>query len=92
MGNKFTGKSRNPDQTFFPDIKFKFQEFESKDALHDYLKHPSLGLESHPGVCFAFNMNEKGKNDYELELHFNDGIITDWRSVPEQALESAPSY
>jgi len=83
MGNKFTGKSRSPDQTFFPDIKFRFKEFESRAELHEYLKHPKLGLNGTEGICFAFNVNEHSPTDIELELHFNDGIITDWRSVPE---------
>jgi hypothetical protein len=73
-------------------MKFSWMEFDTVKELDEYMMHKKLGEKSHPGICFAFKVHEYAKNDYELELFFNDGLVRDYRSIPEQGLNAAETY
>ena len=53
---------------------FKFKEFESVDALQDYIASDKIGTsEEWEGICYGFKIHEnEAKNKYELELFYND--------------------
>ena len=40
------------------------------------------GKDDHLGVCFGFKIIENAKNDYELELMFNDLWPVRYRGLP----------
>ena len=53
---------------------FKIKEFSSKDELDAYISSEQVEYdEDYEQVCFGFSVHEnEQKNDYELELFFND--------------------
>ena len=68
---------------------FRLQEFESKEALEEYLGDAGLGREEgKDAVCFAFQITEND-NKYELELFFNDKKPGWSNAIPDQ---TTPSY
>ena len=63
--------------------------FSTQEELDQYIAHPDYGFdaENHPAVCFAFRLKEFDsvkRNNYELELFFNDANVLDYRSIPPQ--------
>ena len=84
--NLWSGKNRKFSELKFPEIRFFMQEFSTKDELEKYISHENYGYdpETHPAICFAFEMKENDKNKYELDLMFNDQIVLDYRSIPNQ--------
>ena len=67
----------------FPEVNFKMTEFESKIALDAYLEDPEHGkTPEKPGVCFGFTVHEKKRNNFELELFFNDLFVKEYQSIP----------
>ena len=51
---------------------FTFQEFDSHEAIDEYVESKTYATEEQPGICFAFSFEEKGANKYELRLRFSD--------------------
>jgi len=73
-------------------MKFEWMEFDNVEDLDVYMMHKDLGKKTHPGICYAFKVHEYASNNYELELFFNDGLVRDYRSIPEQGLNAAETY
>jgi len=71
---------------------FTFKEFETKEALHEYIKQEDYGRSpSIPAVCYGFSITEnEEKNKYALELHFNDMPPPQYQSIPNQNMAAAP--
>ena len=48
---------------------FRFQEFEDQVEFDSYIQHKDYGKShAHPAICFAFGIQEKSHNSYELDL------------------------
>jgi hypothetical protein len=52
------------------DLNMRVEEFDSKDALFDYISNGKYGQPDHPGICFGFRVFENTLINYELELFF----------------------
>jgi hypothetical protein len=59
--------------------------------LDEYISADEYGSPEKPGVCFGLTVHKKAENDYELELFFNDAIVLDYRSIPDQNDPAASS-
>ena len=63
----------------FPNILFRLQEFESKEALDEELMHPEHGKNAeHAGICYGFTVHERSRTDVEVELFFNDLFVKEY--------------
>jgi len=49
---------------------FTLKEFESHDAIDDYVRSDTYADKDHPGICFAFNLEETAHNKYQLNLRY----------------------
>jgi hypothetical protein len=46
-----------------------------------------------PGICYGFTVHEnQTANDYELELFFNDQLVLEYRSIPDQSSPAITSF
>jgi hypothetical protein len=58
-------------------------------VLDKYLEDPEHGkIPEKPGICFGFTVHEK-RNNFELELFFNDLFVKEYQSIPQQIAQSA---
>jgi len=81
--NLWSGQDRAFAELSFPNMTFQTQEFADQEELEAYIADDNYGGIDTPGICFAFHIKEKGINDYELELMFNDQIVLDYKSIPD---------
>ena len=51
--------------------------------MDDYIEDDDYG-HNKDAVCFAFTLHEREENNFELELFFNDAVVLDYRSIPDQ--------
>lgn len=73
---------------------FKFKEFETMEALDDYIGDERIGVDPEfEAVCFGFKIHEnEAQNKYELELIFND-LWPGWlKAIPNQKPKIWNSY
>ena len=57
--------------------------------LNYYLTHENYGYSAdRPSLCFAFELKKYSDTRYELQMHFNDQIITDpaGSGIPRQSI------
>lgn len=52
--------------------ELRLKRFESNEDVDKYISDERYGFAEKPGICFGFKVVEHAKNDYELELVFND--------------------
>lgn len=82
--NLLSGSDRLIKKLSFPSLKFKLKGFKTQDAMDDYIAADTYGSKGSPGVCFGLTVHNKADNDFELELFFNDAVVLDYRSIPDQ--------
>lgn len=52
---------------------FHLAPFESQEAIEAYIAHPDYGnVASRPGICWAFDIDQKGDRDFEASLLLMD--------------------
>ena len=54
--------------------------------LQNYIGSKNYGQTDTPAVCFGFQITEASRNQFELDLVFNDLWPTKYRSLPNQKL------
>jgi hypothetical protein len=65
-------------------------KFLSTEEFEEYLLKDNYGIDPLiPAVCFGYKISEFGKNDYELELMFNDLWPEGSRGIPSQKYPAA---
>lgn len=62
--------------------ELKLKRFGSNEDLDKYISDENYGKAEKPGICFGFKVMEHAKNDYELELIFNDLPPSFLMSIP----------
>lgn len=55
-------------------MKYTFKNFDTEEDLNEYISSTqyfniSAGFE---GVCFGYQIKENAKNDYAINIYFND--------------------
>ena len=63
---------------------FTIKLFDSKDELWSYIGNDYYGLDRMPAICFGFRVFENAKNNFEVELFFNDLTPVNYKSIPNQ--------
>lgn len=53
-------------------IDLKIVVFKDYDEIRDYLQSENYQKEGYPGICFGFSLDEKGQDDIEARIIFND--------------------
>lgn len=57
-------------ESFTSFANFTLMEFESHDAIDDYVLSDTYADKDHPGICFAFSLEETAHNKYQLNLRY----------------------
>jgi len=58
-------------------------KFASAQEFETYLQSDTYGRDPEkPAVCLGYKISEFSKNDYELELMFNDMWPGEYRGIP----------
>ena len=64
---------------------YKYEKYDSIDAIEDYVKSDAFGKNGNPLICFGirFDESEKANHKYKASLHyFNDIILNGFEDVP----------